>query len=158
MLTFFGGKIQTQKTKDGYSHSLAGLQELKPQKITIPSDPSSASFFIAAALMVEGSEITIKNICMNETRIGFLKVIMKMGAKIEVYNKKTTCGEPVADLRIKSSRLRGVEVPKNLVASMIDEFPILAVLAALAEGKTEMKGIGELRLKRAIGFFQWLQA
>ena len=149
MLIFFGGKINTQKTEDGYAHYLEGLQELKPQEITIPSDPSSASFFIAAALMVEGSDITIKNICMNETRIGFLKVINKMGARVEVNNKKTLCGEPVADLRVKSSPLKGVEVPKNIVASMIDEFPILAVLATLAKGKTEMKGIGELRVKES---------
>ena len=153
MLMFFGGKIKTQKTEYGYYHSLEGLQELKPQEITIPSDPSSASFFIAAALMVEGSDITIKNICMNETRIGFLKVINKMGAIIEVNNKKTICGEPVADLRIKYSRLKGVNVPKNIVASMIDEFPILAVLAVLAEGKTEMKGIGELRVKESDRIF-----
>ncbi len=153
MLMFFGGKIKTEKIKNGYAHQLQGLQELKPQDITVPSDPSSASFFIAAALMVEGSDITVKNICMNETRIGFLKVIKKMGASIEVKNKKTTCGEPVADLRVKFSRLKGVKVPENLVASMIDEFPILAVLAALAEGKTEMNGIGELRVKESNRIF-----
>ncbi len=153
MLMFFGGKIKTQKTEYGYYHSLEGLQELKPQEISIPSDPSSASFFIAAALMVEGSDVTIKNICMNETRIGFLKVINKMGARIEVYNKKAVCGEPVADLRVISSRLKGVKVPKNIVASMIDEFPILAVLAAVAEGKTEMRGIEELRVKESDRIF-----
>ena len=153
MLKFFGGKIKSQKTEYGYYHSLEGLQELKPQEITIPSDPSSASFFIAAALMVEGSDITINNICMNETRIGFLKVINKMGARIEVKNKRTICGEPVADLKVISSKLKGVEVPKNIVASMIDEFPILAVLAATAEGKTEMKGIEELRVKESDRIF-----
>ncbi len=153
MLMFFGGKIKTEKTKNGYAHYLEGLQDLKPQEIMIPSDPSSASFFIAAALMVKGSDITIKNICMNETRIGFLKVINKMGANIEVNNKRTTCGELVADLRVKSSRLKGVKVPKNLVASMIDEFPILAVLAALAYGKTEMNGIGELKVKESDRIF-----
>ena len=88
MLMFFGGKIKTEKTDNGYVHYLQGLQELKPQEITVPSDPSSASFFIAAALIVEGSDVTIKNICMNETRIGFLKVINKMGASIEVKTKK----------------------------------------------------------------------
>ena len=153
MLLFFGGKITTEKTESGYAHYLQGLQELKPQEITVPSDPSSASFFIAAALMVEGSDITIKNICMNETRIGFLKVINKMGANIEVKNKSKMCGEPIADLRVKFSRLRGVKVPRNLVASMIDEFPILAVLASLAEGKTEMKGIGELKVKESDRIF-----
>ena len=149
MLMAFGGKIKTEKTENGYAHYLQGLQELKPQEIMIPSDPSSASFFIATALMVEGSDITIKNICMNETRIGFLKVVNKMGARIEVNNKKTICGELVADLRVKYSRLKGVEVPENLVASMIDEFPILSVLAALAEGKTEMREIGELKVKES---------
>ena len=153
MLMFFGGKIKSEKTDKGYVHYLQGLQELKPQEITVPSDPSSASFFIAAALMVEGSDITIKNICMNETRIGFLKVIDKMGASIEVNNKKTICGEPVADVRVKSARLKGVKVPKSLVPSMIDEFPILAVLAALAEGETEMKGIGELKVKESDRIF-----
>ena len=153
MLMAFGGKIKTEKNEDGYAHYLQGLQELKPQEIMIPSDPSSASFFIATALMVEGSDITIKNICMNETRIGFLKVVNKMGARIEVNNKKTICGELVADLRVKYSRLKGVEVPENLVASMIDEFPILSVLAALAEGKTEMREIGELKVKESDRIF-----
>ena len=153
MLMAFGGKIKTEKTENGYAHYLQGLQELKPQEITIPSDPSSASFFIATALMVEGSDITIKNICMNETRIGFLKVVNKMGARIEVNNKKTICGELVADLRVKYSRLKGVEVPENLVASMIDEFPILSVLAALAEGKTVMREIGELKVKESDRIF-----
>ena len=153
MLMAFGGKIKTEKTENGYAHYLQGLQELKPQEIMIPSDPSSASFFIATALMVEGSDITIKNICMNETRIGFLKVVNKMGARIEVNNKKTICGELVADLRVKYSRLKGVEVPENLVASMIDEFPILSVLAALAEGKTVMREIGELKVKESDRIF-----
>ncbi|MFL2800298.1 MAG: 3-phosphoshikimate 1-carboxyvinyltransferase [Paracoccaceae bacterium] len=153
MLMAFGGKIKTEKTENGYAHYLQGLQELKPQEILIPSDPSSASFFIATALMVEGSDITIKNICMNETRIGFLKVVNKMGARIEVNNKKKICGELVADLRVKYSRLRGVEVPENLVASMIDEFPILSVLAAFAEGKTEMRKIGELKVKESDRIF-----
>ena len=153
MLMAFGGKIKTEKTENGYTHYLQGLQELKPQEIMIPSDPSSASFFIATALMVEGSDITIKNICMNETRIGFLKVVNKMGARIEVNNKKTICGELVADLRVKYSRLKGVEVPENLVASMIDEFPILSVLAALAEGKTVMREIGELKVKESDRIF-----
>ena len=86
---------------------------------------------------------------MNETRIGFLKVVELMGARIEVKNKKSICGEPVADLRVKHSSLRGVKVPGNLVASMIDEFPVLSVLAALADGKTEMKEIGELKVKES---------
>ena len=153
MLMAFGGKIKTEKTENGYVHYVQGLQELQPQEITIPSDPSSASFFIAAALMVEGSDITIKNICMNETRIGFLKVVEMMGARIEVNNKKNICGELVADLRVKYSSLRGVKVPGNLVASMIDEFPVLSVLAALAEGKTEMKEIGELKVKESDRIF-----
>tara|TARA_B100001057_G_scaffold358453_1_gene360599 strand:- start:182 stop:1501 length:1320 start_codon:yes stop_codon:yes gene_type:complete len=153
MLAAFGGKIKTEKTENGYAHYIQGLQELKPQEITVPSDPSSASFFIAAALMVEGSDITIKNICMNETRIGFLKVVNEMGARIEVNNKKTISGELVADLRIKYSRLKGVKVPENLVASMIDEFPILSVLASLAEGETEMKEIGELKVKESDRIF-----
>ena len=153
MLMSFGGKIKTEKTENGFAHYVQGPQELKPQEITVPSDPSSASFFIAAALMVEGSDITIKNICMNETRIGFLKVVEMMGARIEVKNKKNICGELVADLRVKYSNLRGIEVPGNLVASMIDEFPILSVLAALAEGKTEMKEIGELKVKESDRIF-----
>ena len=153
MLVSFGGKIKTEKTNDGYVHYLQGFQELKPQKLTVPSDPSSASFFIAAALMVEGSDITIKNVCMNDTRIGFLKVMTKMGAKIEAKNKKIICREPVADIRVKYSKLKGVRVPENLVASMIDEFPILAALAATAEGKTEMTGIRELRVKESDRIF-----
>ena len=153
MLMSFGGKIKTEKIENGYAHYVQGLQELKPQEINVPSDPSSASFFIAAALMIEGSDITIKNICMNETRIGFLKVVEMMGARIETNNKKNICGELVADLRVKYSNLRGVKVPENLVSSMIDEFPILSVLAAIADGKTEMREIGELKVKESDRIF-----
>ncbi len=153
MLKTFGGKIKSEKTGNGYIHRLLGLQELKPQEISIPSDPSSASFFIAAALMVENSNLTLKNICMNKTRIGFLKVVNKMGARIEVLNKRTICGEPVADLKVRSSKLNGVVVPKELVPSMIDEFPILSVLATTAKGETKMQNVRELRVKESDRIF-----
>ncbi|MDR2008568.1 MAG: 3-phosphoshikimate 1-carboxyvinyltransferase [Alphaproteobacteria bacterium] len=115
----------------------------------IPNDFSSASFFIAMALIVEGSEILIRNVNLNPLRTGFLKVLLEMGANIEVVSEKDLQGESVGDLLVKSSHLVGVKVAPALVPTMIDEFPILSVVAAFAAGKTEFSGIGELRHKES---------
>ncbi len=120
---------------------------LKPLNINIPGDISSAAYFMAAALITKNSELLIKNTGINPTRSGLLDVIKKMGGNIQLYNKKETCGEPVADILVKSSNLKGTEIKGELIPKLIDEIPIIAVLAARAEGKTIIKDAEELRVK-----------
>ena len=113
----------------------------------MPCDPSSAAFPICAALIVEGSEVILPNICLNPTRTGLFTTLIEMGADIKFVNEREEGGEPVADLRVKASGLSGIEVPSDRAPSMIDEYPILSVVAAFASGKTIMRGIRELRVK-----------
>ena len=117
--------------------------------MAVPRDPSSAAFPICAALLVEGSEILLPNIGLNPTRTGLLTTLIEMGADITFENEREEGGEPVADLRVKHSALKGIEVPTERAASMIDEYPILSVVASFAEGKTEMRGVKELRVKES---------
>ena len=147
MLSGFGADIETVKIKDGFAITLQGRPELTAQDIVVPRDPSSAAFPVCAALIVEGSEIFLPNICLNPTRSGLFTTLVEMGADIEFENNRLEGGEPVADLRVKSSCLNGIEVPPNRAPSMIDEYPILSVVAAFAKGKTIMRGIKELRVK-----------
>ncbi len=147
MLAAFGADIEVGETGDGHEISLGGYAELKPQAFSVPRDPSSAAFPVAAALICEGSEIRVPGICVNPTRTGFFATLQEMGASLEFENERIEGGEPVADLRSKFSSLSGVEVPPSRAASMIDEFPILAVVASFAEGTTRMMGIKELRYK-----------
>ncbi|MBF0328097.1 MAG: 3-phosphoshikimate 1-carboxyvinyltransferase [Nitrospirae bacterium] len=124
--------------------------ELKAMDVTVPGDFSSAAFFIAAALMLPDSEIMIRNVGMNPTRTGFLDVIMRMGAVITIENKREVSGEPVADLLCKScDALKAVSIGAELMPSLIDEFPILCVLATQADGTTEIRGAEELRVKES---------
>ncbi len=147
MLRGFGAEIETVKTAQGYAITLQGQPELKPLSIAVPRDPSSAAFPIAAALLVEGSEILLPNIGLNPTRAGLLTTLLEMGADITYENEREEGGEPVADLRVRASQLRGIEVPPERAPSMIDEYPILSALAAFASGKTVMRGVKELRVK-----------
>ncbi len=147
MLRGFGAEIETVKTAEGYQITLQGQPELKPQTIAVPRDPSSAAFPVAAALIVEGSDILVPNIGLNPTRAGLLTTLSEMGADISFENVRTEGGEPVADLRVRASALQGIEVPPDRAPSMIDEYPILSVVAAFACGKTVMRGIKELRVK-----------
>jgi len=147
MLRGFGAQIETVKTAEGYEITLQGQPELKPQTIAVPRDPSSAAFPIAAALLVEGSEILLPNIGLNPTRAGLLTTLLEMGADITYENEREEGGEPVADLRVRASSLKGIEVPPERAPSMIDEYPILSALAAFASGKTVMRGVKELRVK-----------
>jgi 3-phosphoshikimate 1-carboxyvinyltransferase len=124
-------------------------KDLPPADYAIPNDFSSASFFIALALITPDSEVLIKNVNLNPLRTGFLTVLLAMGANIEVINKQEEQGEPVGDLLVKSSQLRGVKVLPEVVPAMIDEFPIASIVAAFAEGKTEFMAIGELRHKES---------
>ena len=128
---------------------LNGGKNLKPQSITVPGDPSSAAFPIVAALIVEGSDVTVENVLLNPTRVGLIETLIEMGADIAIDNRRKVGGEDVGDIRARASRLKGVTVPKGRAPSMIDEFPILAVAAAFAEGDTLMEGIGELRVKES---------
>jgi len=150
MLAGFGAEISTDITKEGRVITLKGQPELKPQTITVPRDPSSAAFPVCAALIVEGSDVLIPNIGLNPTRAGLFTTLKEMGADLEYENLREEGGEPVADLRAKfSPDMKGVEVPPERAASMIDEYPILSVVAANATGVTRMLGVKELRVKES---------
>ncbi len=147
MLRGFGAEIETVETDEGFEITLTGQPELKAQDIAVPRDPSSAAFPVCAALIVEGSEIVLPNIGLNPTRAGLFTTLVEMGADITFENEREEGGEPVADLRVKASKLKGVEVPEERAPSMIDEYPILSAVAAFATGKTVMRGVKELRVK-----------
>lgn len=149
MLKAFGADLETVHTERGQEIILNGHAELSGQKVTIPADPSSAAFPMVAALITEGSDLTLPNMMMNPTRTGLLAVLKKMGANIEVLNSRDTGGETLADIRVQSSKLHGISVDAETAPSMIDEYPILAVAAACAEGETEMRGLEELRVKES---------
>ena len=149
MLRGFGATIETEVTADRRVIRLQGQPELVPQNIIVPSDPSSAAFPVCAALIVEGSDILVPNIGLNPTRNGLYDTLIEMGADISFENTREEGGEPTADLRVRFSTLKGIEVPPARAASMIDEYPILSVVAANAEGTTVMKGVKELRVKES---------
>ena len=150
MLAGFGANIDISTDSDGVrTISLEGQPILQGQEITVPSDPSSAAFMIVAALIVPDSKITIPDVLMNPTRIGLITTLLEMGGNIEISNERSSGGEDLADLVVSSSDLKGVKVPGERSASMIDEYPVLAVAAAFAQGKTTMKDVGELRVKES---------
>ena len=146
MLARFGASVR----RDGIDIQIEGKPKLKGQHIEIPADFSSAAFFIVAALLVHGSELLLKDVGVNTTRTGLLSALAAMGASISFENQRQIGAEPVADLRIVSTgMLQGIEVPANLVPFMIDEIPILAIAAALANGRTVLTGCDELRVKES---------
>ena len=150
MLSSFGADIKIENISNRRSIKLCGHSELNGQNIRVPSDPSSAAFPICAAIIVEGSDILVPNITLNETRGGLYKTLIEMGANLSFENEREESGEPVADIRACfSPDLRGVEVPPERAASMIDEYPILSVVAANAAGNTIMRGVKELRVKES---------
>jgi len=150
MLRGFGAEISVQITDVGREITLTGQPELQPQDITVPSDPSSAAFPVCAALITEGSDVLVPNIGLNPTRSGLFTTLREMGADLEYENERVEGGEPVADLRARfSPNMRGIEVPSERAASMIDEYPILSVVAANAQGDTVMRGVKELRVKES---------
>ena len=150
MLSSFGADISVENISNRRSIKLCGHSELNGQNICVPSDPSSAAFPICAAIIVEGSDILVPNITLNETRAGLYKTLIEMGANLSFENEREESGEPVADIRACfSPDLKGVEVPPERAASMIDEYPILSVVAANATGKTIMRGVKELRVKES---------
>ena len=150
MLVGFGAEVDVEITAEGRVITLRGYPELKPQTISVPRDPSSAAFPVCAALITEGSDILVPNIGLNPTRAGLYTTLREMGADLVFENERIEGGEPVADLRAKfSPNMKGIEVPPERAASMIDEYPILSVVASFAEGETIMRGVKELRVKES---------
>lgn len=149
MLRGFGAEISVEDTDEGRIITLTGQPELRGQNVAVPRDPSSAAFPICAALMLEDSDILVPGVSQNPTRNGIYLTLQEMGADLVMENPRLEGGEPVADLRVRFSALRGVNVPPERAASMIDEYPILAALAATAEGTTVMRGVKELRVKES---------
>jgi 3-phosphoshikimate 1-carboxyvinyltransferase len=129
--------------------TLQGRPELRAQPVAVPRDPSSAAFPVAAALIVPGSEIRVPGVSRNPTRDGLYVTLLEMGADIVFENERDEGGEPVADLVVRHGPLKGITVPAERAASMIDEFPILSVIASFAEGTTVMNGVAELRVKES---------
>lgn len=149
MLKAFGANIAVSREASRSIISVTGEQELKACDIAVPADPSSAAFPMVAALITEGSDITITNVMLNETRTGLITTLQEMGGNIEITNIRPAGGEQVGDLRVRSSKLKAVTVPAARAASMIDEYPVLAAAAACASGTTRMEGLEELRVKES---------
>ncbi|MGX9390970.1 3-phosphoshikimate 1-carboxyvinyltransferase [Nitrobacteraceae bacterium UC4446_H13] len=150
MLKHFGAEIVSiPDGADGRKISLTGQPELHGAPVAVPADPSSAAFPIVAALIVPGSDVTFDDVMTNPLRTGLFTTLREMGASIEETNARGDAGEPMAQLRVRASKLRGVEVPASRAPSMIDEYLVLAVAAAFAEGTTVMRGLHELRVKES---------
>ncbi len=150
MLSGFGAELSVEETVDGRVIRLQGQPELRPQTIRVPRDPSSAAFPVAAALITEGSDVLVPGIGLNPTRAGLFETLREMGADLTYENPRDEGGEPAADLRARySPEMKGIEVPPERAASMIDEYPILSVVASFAEGITMMRGVKELRVKES---------
>jgi len=150
MLKHFGAKISSKPHGEhGRRIVLQGQPELEPANVLVPADPSSAAFPLVAALITPGSELVLEAVMTNPLRTGLLTTLREMGATIEALDKRDDGGEEVADLRVVASALKGVDVPPERAPSMIDEYPVLAVAASLAEGTTRMRGLKELRVKES---------
>src|SRR3990170_22360 len=142
MLRHFGVEVAVEAGPDGRAVSVVGQPELSGRTVRVPGDASSAAFPLVAALLLPGSEVTLRDVGMTPHRIGLIETLREMGAEIAVANRRHEAGEPVADLTVRASRLSGVDVPAERAPRMIDEYPILAVAAACAEGVTTVRGNG----------------
>lgn len=149
MLRAFGAEVQVTEQGAGWRIRLEGGQGLTGTPVAVPGDPSSAAFPLAAGLIVPGSEVTVENVMLNPLRTGLFDTWREMGADLTVSNRRESGGEIVGDITARHSALKGVVVPEARAASMIDEYPILAATAALASGRTVMRGIGEMRVKES---------
>jgi len=149
MLRGFGATIEVEVVDGERIIRIHGEAELQPQQVEVPGDPSSAAFFIVAALISQGSDLVIENVGLNPTRAGLIEVLRQMGGSIEELDRREVGGEPVADLRVRHSHLTGIDVDPAVAPSMIDEFPVLFVAASLAEGTTRTSGLDELRVKES---------
>ncbi len=151
MIGHFGGTVRQVQGSSGTEITVTGPVALRARDLVVPGDPSSAAFLVAAALIVPGSDLTIEGVLNNPARIGFYQTVQEMGADLTLENPRVEAGEPVVDVRVRyqEAPLRGVEVPAQRVPSMVDEYPVLAALAAYAQGETSMHGLGELRVKES---------
>ncbi|MBA3055076.1 MAG: 3-phosphoshikimate 1-carboxyvinyltransferase [Sphingomonadales bacterium] len=150
MLKGFGAELEVEVEADGTRIiRLRGEAEFRPQRIAVPGDPSSAAFFVVAALIVPGSDLVIENVGLNPTRAALFAVLRQMGGSIAELDRREVGGEPVADLHVTHSALTGIAVDPAVVPSMVDEFPVLFVAAALAQGRTVTSGLEELRVKES---------
>ncbi|MGL4287812.1 MAG: 3-phosphoshikimate 1-carboxyvinyltransferase, partial [Phreatobacter sp.] len=150
MLSHFGASVTvTPHGAHGRRIDLVGQPELRPAPVLVPADPSSAAFPLVAAAIVPGSDVTISGVMMNALRTGLLTTLIEMGASIEKLNPRIESGEDIADIRVRGSSLTGVDVPTHRAPAMIDEYPVLAVAAAFAQGTTRMRGLHELRVKES---------
>jgi 3-phosphoshikimate 1-carboxyvinyltransferase len=149
MLSHFGAEIRVDDTGEGRRITVTGQPELAPGAVAVPADPSSAAFPAVAALLVEGSDISLPGICANPTRTGLYTTLAEMGAALSWRNERIEGGEPVADLAVQASQLSGIEVPADRAPAMIDEYPVLAMAAACADGTTVFHGVAELRHKES---------
>ena len=152
LLGLYGANINITKKRNAKEISIKGVNELNGIDVSVPGDPSSALFPIIAALICKNSDIIVKNVLINSTRDGAFRVLKNMGADISFLNHRIMAAEDVYDIRVRSSKLRGVDVPKKFSPTMIDDYPILAVAASMAKGKTYFKGINELRFKESDRF------
>ncbi|WP_114388945.1 3-phosphoshikimate 1-carboxyvinyltransferase [Notoacmeibacter marinus] len=150
MLAGFGAQLDVEEDASGVrTIRLEGQPDLKGRTIDVPGDPSSAAFPLVAGLIAPGADITIENVLMNPTRTGIILTLQEMGGQVDIVNWRDAGGEDVADLRVRYSELKGITVPPERAPSMIDEYPVLAVAAAFAEGETVMDGLEELRVKES---------
>jgi len=149
MLAAFGARIAVEPLATGEAIHVTGEVELKPCAIDVPRDPSSAAFALVAALIVPGSEVRIASVLLNPRRIGLIETLLEMGADIAIENARESGGEKIGDLIARASQLKGIEVPPDRAPAMIDEYPILAVAASFAQGRTIMRGLEELRVKES---------
>jgi 3-phosphoshikimate 1-carboxyvinyltransferase len=150
LLRHFGAQVQVESVPpNGRLITLDGEPELVPAPIVVPADPSSAAFGMVAGLIVPGSELVLEQVMLNPLRNGLYDTLIDMGARIEIINRRAEGGEELADFRVRAGGLRGVEVPAERAPRMIDEYPILAVAAAYAQGTTRMRGLSELRVKES---------
>ena len=152
LLGLYGANINITKKRNAKEISIKGVNEQNGIDVSVPGDPSSALFPIIAALICKNSDIIVKNVLINSTRDGAYRVLKNMGADISFLNHRIMAAEDVYDIRVRSSKLRGVDVPRKFSPTMIDDYPILAVAASMAKGKTHFKGINELRFKESDRF------
>lgn len=149
MLRHFGADVRSEQRGGVTRITVKGEAELGARDVTVPGDPSSAAFLVAAALLVPGSDVTVEGVLVNGTRTGLYTTLREMGGDVELLDAREEGGEPIADIRARHSRLKGVRVPPERAPSMIDEYPVLACIAAFAEGETRMEGLAELKVKES---------
>lgn len=149
MFRYFGAEVRTTQRDGRHAITVCGDAELAGRSVKVPGDPSSAAFLAAAASIVPGSEVIIEGVLVNETRTGFYTTLREMGADVTFVDMREEGGEPIADIRVRHAPLKGVRVPPERAPSMIDEYPVLAAVAAFADGETRMEGLAELKVKES---------